>query len=286
MKFKKLVAIALFLLPISIYAQDTTYFDINWKKVKLREQAKYYEVLRTDSVFTIGQEVNYFDKSGKELKSLESADFYSIILHELEFPGRKIERQFTLNGKLKIEKHFFEVQSKKEKDKIISKLDGNYKEWFDNGQLKVNLNYKNDSLVGALHTYWPTGQLKRDDNYENGKSSNGKCFNVDGNEIEYFPYQVMPEYPGGVKALLNYISKNLKYPVEMQMQHIQGKVVVRFVVTKEGTISKTEVVKSVSPEIDSEAVRVIKNLSKWKPGMQDGELISVWYTLPITFKLE
>jgi len=102
-------------------------------------------------------------------------------------------------------------------------------------------------------------------------------------------YQVieqMPQYPGGESELMSYIAKNLKYPVIAQENGIQGKVVLRFVVSKSGVVDKIEVVRSLDPACDKEAVRVVKTLQRWIPGKQNGVNVSVYYTLPIAFKLE
>ena len=96
----------------------------------------------------------------------------------------------------------------------------------------------------------------------------------------------MPEYPGGERSLMNFIGSNLRYPVEAQKARIQGTVILRFVVNKEGNVERTEVIRSLNPDCDRESIRVINLLSAWKPGMQKGKAVSVWYTLPIKFKLE
>lgn len=108
-------------------------------------------------------------------------------------------------------------------------------------------------------------------------------------EVEEKVYTVieqMPQFPGGENELLSYIGKNLKYPVIAQENGIQGKVIVRFVVTKTGAVDKVEVVRQLDPACDKEAMRVIRSLPKFIPGKQNGVNVSVWYTLPITFKLE
>ena len=102
-------------------------------------------------------------------------------------------------------------------------------------------------------------------------------------------YQVieqMPQYPGGESELMSYIAKNLKYPVIAQENGIQGKVILRFVVSKSGAVDKIEVVRSLDPACDKEAVRVVRTLQRWIPGKQNGVNVSVYYTLPIAFKLE
>lgn len=102
-------------------------------------------------------------------------------------------------------------------------------------------------------------------------------------------YQVveqMPQFPGGETALMSSIAQNLKYPVIAQENGIQGKVIVRFLVEKDGSISKVEVVRSLDPACDKEAIRLIKLLPKFIPAKQNGVAVAVWYTLPIAFKLE
>jgi len=95
----------------------------------------------------------------------------------------------------------------------------------------------------------------------------------------------MPEYPGGINELLLYISHHVKYPVDAQEKRIQGKIIVRFVVTKSGKIDNAEVIRGLYPAIDKEGLRVINSLPDWIPGEQKGEKVPVWYTIPITFKL-
>ena len=95
----------------------------------------------------------------------------------------------------------------------------------------------------------------------------------------------MPSFPGGNAALMNYLSQNIKYPVIAEENNIQGRVVVQFVVGKDGSISNVHVSKSVESSLDEEAVRVTKSMPNWVPGKQDGQAVSVFYTLPITFRL-
>ena len=96
----------------------------------------------------------------------------------------------------------------------------------------------------------------------------------------------MPEFPGGYGALLQYLNKNIKYPVVPQEQGIQGRVIIQFVVDKDGTITDPVVVRSVDPYLDKEALRVIKAMPKWKPGIQGARSVRVKYTVPVTFRLQ
>ncbi|MDD4991054.1 MAG: energy transducer TonB [Paludibacter sp.] len=106
------------------------------------------------------------------------------------------------------------------------------------------------------------------------------------NELTYDVVEQMPRYPGGEEALMNYIAKNLKYPVEAQQKGIQGRVILRFVVSNTGKTTKVEVIRSVSPALDAEAVRVVESLPDWIPGKQNGVKVNVYYTLPVSFRLK
>lgn len=96
----------------------------------------------------------------------------------------------------------------------------------------------------------------------------------------------MPQFPGGDAELMKYISSNIKYPTMAMENNIQGRVVVQFVVTKSGKIGEVKVVRSKDPDLDKEAVRVVKSLPNFIPGKMNGQAVNVWYTLPITFKLQ
>ena len=96
----------------------------------------------------------------------------------------------------------------------------------------------------------------------------------------------MPEYPGGMSAMMAFISKSIKYPVAAQKARIQGKVVIQFVVDTEGNIIAPKVIQSVDPLLDAEAIRLTTIMPKWKPGTQRGEAVNVRYTVPIMFRLQ
>jgi len=107
------------------------------------------------------------------------------------------------------------------------------------------------------------------------------------NEDEVFVVvDQMPEYPGGVDALRMFLAQNIKYPVEAQKKGTQGKVYVTFVVEKDGSVTIAKIARSVSPELDAEALRVVKLMNNWTPGKHNGKQVRVSYTLPIKFALE
>ncbi len=96
----------------------------------------------------------------------------------------------------------------------------------------------------------------------------------------------MPQFPGGEAALMKYLQSHINYPPMAAENNVQGKVVVQFVVDKTGKVGEVKVVRSVDKDLDREAVRVCKSLPKFTPGRQNGQAVSVWYTLPVTFKLQ
>jgi TonB family protein len=102
----------------------------------------------------------------------------------------------------------------------------------------------------------------------------------------YVVVEEMPMFPGGDSALLMHIAKNTVYPEEAKKAGIQGRVIVRFAVTKTGAVDRVSVIKGVSPELDSEAIRVISALPAFKPGRQGGVAVDVWYMVPITFTVK
>ncbi len=104
-------------------------------------------------------------------------------------------------------------------------------------------------------------------------------------DVPFVVVEQMPEYPGGDVGLLNFIRKNLKYPEEAKSKKIEGRVIIRFVVNREGNVEDVNVLKGVDPLLDAEAVRVVRTLSGWKPGMQGGKAVSVYYMVPVTFSL-
>jgi protein TonB len=96
----------------------------------------------------------------------------------------------------------------------------------------------------------------------------------------------MPSFKGGDAALMEWLSKNIKYPVIAEENGIQGRVVATFVVERDGSITDVKIVKSVDPSLDKEAVRVLKSMPKWIPGKQNGQAVRVKYTVPVTFRLQ
>ena len=125
------------------------------------------------------------------------------------------------------------------------------------------------------------GYAAKDDPTPEGGSVKGE------NEDEVFTMvEVMPKFPGGQAGLFQYLARSIKYPVIAQKSKEQGRVIIQMVISKDGSLSNIKVLRSVSPSLDAEAVRVVGNMPKWEPGMQKGQPVSVKYTIPIVFRLQ
>ncbi len=123
--------------------------------------------------------------------------------------------------------------------------------------------------------------------FERPIESGVKQRDVKRSEDEIFKsVEQMPQFPGGDAALMEYIESNIQYPPMYAEINVQGKVIVQFVVDKTGKVGEVKVVRSVDKELDKEAVRLCKSLPDFTPGRQNGQAVSVWYTLPVIFKMK
>lgn len=168
---------------------------------------------------------------------------------------------------------------------IKGKINGESIRNYESGALKYSSDFLHGKRHGKLNTFWENGTKKREDKYINGNFAGGKCYNMQGQEIEHFPFMVYPELPGGKNAIQQFLAKNVRYPAEAKANGVQGQVIVSFTVEKDGSTKNIKIKKYSHHSFNDEAYRVTNLLPKWNPGKQDGELICVSYNLPISFKL-
>ncbi len=105
------------------------------------------------------------------------------------------------------------------------------------------------------------------------------------NQKVYDKVEQMPEYPGGMPAMIEFLQTNIKYPEDAVKQKVEGRVMVQFVVETDGSISDVHVAKQVFPSLDAEAIRVVQVMPKWVPGRENGKAVRVKYNLPIVFRM-
>jgi len=157
--------------------------------------------------------------------------------------------------------------------------------WYEDGKIRRESNFKGGKFDGELRTYWENGTLKRHDVYESGKLKKGEVWDSLGKEEAYYDFMIMPEFKGGERELMKFIYENIKYPSIARENGIEGQVVVWFIVEKDGTISNIKIKRNIGGNCGKEAVRIVKMMPKWKPGMEDGKPVRVSFNLPVRFKL-
>ncbi|MDR2148896.1 MAG: energy transducer TonB [Tannerella sp.] len=149
---------------------------------------------------------------------------------------------------------------------------------------------KKDTEMRIIQEFYKSGNLKREEKYTilNGDFMllNRNHFTEEGNDTLFTePYMRLPSFPGGNRGAVKFLSENIEYPDRALEEKIEGSVVVEFVVGKDGSISNIQVAKSLNKYLDEEAVRVIKKMNGWKPGIQYGEPVEAYHTLRVVFGL-
>ena len=261
---KKLVILTLLIQSVILNAQKV-FLDENEVQISDSSTAKYYKIIEPS--IDGYKELHFYMTREKE-----SEEIY------IRSSGKYVKNGKSLSwfktGLVKSEGNF--IQGKQENMEL---------KYYDNGQLKSRINYVGNQYDKVIETFWKNGKIKRKDFYNSGKFENGNCYDSLGNEIKHYDFETMPQYKGGDKQLISDIAYNLNYPTRSRDAGIQGRVLVRFVVNITGTISSVSILEGVSPELDEEAIRVVKTLKKFKPGIQDGDPVPVFYMVPINFNL-
>ena len=156
----------------------------------------------------------------------------------------------------------------------------------------VKVGAVNDIVVIEQEVAPQTQKAETPDRTKDGEQTKTKpvempnAMKVKQGERPYDVVEQMPQFPGGPAALMEFLSQNIRYPEEAHKNNIQGRVIVTFTVEKDGSISEAHAVKSVSPSLDAEAIRVINAMPNWTAGRQNGEPVRVKYTVPVTFRLQ
>lgn len=130
-----------------------------------------------------------------------------------------------------------------------------------------------------------TFRLAKPDDQKSVQKGQGAT-KASGNDAVFTAVEEMPQFPGGDTELMAFIRDNVKFPKECLDQGIQGRVIVRFIIEKDGSISDTEILRTPDDRLSAEAIRVIKAMPKWTPGKQRGQAVRVFYVLPVTFRLQ
>jgi len=223
-----------------------------------------------------GQDTTFYNLKMQKVVSIsDSAAYYEIVYPPAaSFNVWKI--LYDVNGQI--------VKEKKGINKNDKFWEGYTKKWHPNGQLQSIVQYAKGD-IDTIRTFWENGTVKRFDTYKKGKLESGICYDSIGKIIPHFPYEVMSEFSGGFDELHKFIKQNLQYPDRALNRGIAGTVLIGFCIDKDGYVSEIEVRESVHKTLDDEAVRVVKMIPAWKPGIVDGIPVRTYYTIPIVFPI-
>ena len=281
-------------LSISGQAQqtDTIFLGKNRRRAVHKDSIVFVQYLTyqnpaktvwTDKVFyTTGEKYfeGYYTKPDGKLiregtfrnwhKNGQLSDEYTYRQNNLE--GKSVS--WHLNGQKSAEATY--VQNKRE---------GKAYAWYETGQLKSEFHYVAGNQQGEGLSYYPDGKLKRREYFSKGELIKGKSFTRTGADTAFVPTYTQPSFPGGYAAIGQHIKNTLIYPDQARRNNIEGLVHVQFIVNKEGFIINPEVVKKLSPEIDAEALRIVKELPRFTPAKEEGQPVSFRFTVPIRFAL-
>lgn len=191
-------------------------------------------------------------------------------------------RVYYLNGQL---------QRRQQLEHITKQIPNGLDESFDkNGQLTMHAEFTHSRRTGELRTYYPSGQLKRHEQFAaTGFSNGGECFAPDGTPVPFFAFEIMPRYSegdGGPQAIIKALMRNFRYPKDALRAKVEGRVLVAFSVTEQGTVTNVHMVQSLFPSVDANAMQAVYQLKRFEPGKQDGRPVKVGYTVPITLRVQ
>ena len=226
----------------------------------------------------IGQRKVYYNN---RLKPVDSTDDYFCYDEILDIsPDSSYVKQFSKLGNLQKEGAFAGYGTKPPKPL------GTHRRYYkDGGALQASIQYV-DGAETEIHSYYPSGKLKRLQTYNGEGKPTGNCYEEDGSPRAFTPFEQIPQFPGGENALMTYISENIAYPKKAFKKNIQGIVYASFVVNKNGTISDIAIVKGLKYGCNEEVVRMLSSMPVWEPGKADDVPVKVKFTLPVKFKIK
>jgi TonB family protein len=241
-----------------------------------------------DPIKLEGMAVSYYpNKKKKQVASYQKGLFAGIVYDY--YPNGKLYRSVEFE-QVETNPNFLSAETIKnvfDSTGTVLVKDGNghypvfddaYKEILEEGNIK---NGKRDSV-------WKGYKNQKNiysEEYSNGKFIKGNHTDENRNDIIYMVKEALPTFKGGESAFGQFLSRTVHYPVGAKERNAQGKVMLNFVVEKDGTLSEIKVLKSVDPDLDREALRAIRQSPKWNPGLKNGVPVRVNYTMPLSFTL-
>jgi protein TonB len=264
---KPYLVLAILLIPFCAVAQsDTIFFNRTWSKTT-RDSAVFFRLAKEDGKLFLVKD-------------------YFVSTHKLQMVGHFNNMQqeyregwfvyYDSTGHITSQGNY-----------LNDKREGKWKTNYLYSDTLWSVSYYNNGAVDGTDTlFFVSGNIRRTETYKNDEWVSGKCFDTNGREIPYYPYQVDPKFPGGVEAISNFIAKEVNYPKAARNKGVEGRVLVGFVIETDGSLSDIKIIQSVAEELDNEALRVINKMPKWTPGKLDNQPARFSYTQPISFQLK
>jgi len=255
------------------------------------------------------QEKIFYNQNGDVVSSLQEASYYKTKLQNVPDSNHFALMTFFKTGQIKSEVDYLVSDNKSYTKSEFTNLDWNhtldhqkdihrfygiadgnvltYLDWYNALVLHKDINRFFGVIDGKVLTYYESGQIKRNDLFSNNNLIKGKCFDQQGKEIIHFNYEIKPQFIKGEDSLMHFIGKHIYYPASAGESSIQGKVIIAFIVEKDGNLSSFNVLRNLEPEFDKIAVDAVKlTTKKWKPGLLDGEPSNFITIIPVAFRLE
>jgi TonB family protein len=229
----------------------------------------------------------------------DNAEYYRVTHKEPD--GRYKIADHYLNNKLQMEGYFSDLKQEIKDGFFVfydrhgsresqgnytkNKPEGKWEQYYDSSaQLWYSENFIDGEPDGELVSYYKSGKIKRREFHKiKDTTVTGKCYDENGSEIPFTKFEAMPVPAFDYNTYLN---TQIRYPEYARRKNIQGRVLVRFVVNEDGSISDVIPLNHIGGGCDEEAARVVSAMPKWKPGIRDDKPAKVYFTLPILFKLE
>ncbi|GGK71249.1 TonB family protein [Rufibacter glacialis] len=245
---------------------DPEYLDQYYRTIKNKQEAVYYRFTtysgakkekRHLTTHYLTGEKYYEEEAVKEAKGK----------YRKEGPTR----YFYKNGQVKEEQLFtgHEVQLTK---------------WHENGQVYYKGLKVNGKLEGEALGFYPSGQLRRREQFTKGELTTGECYAENGSMVPYYPHFTQPEFPGGTSILMKLITSSFRMPREAARSEASGVTVVQFIVSEKGAVHEARILQSIHPDIDDEALRVVNSLPNFSPATEEGQPKEFSYSVPIKVK--
>ena len=261
------------------------------KRGDTHDEARYYRIISADTSGAFKFTVEDYYSSGQiqmrgMYRSIRPDNKDGHFIYYFENGERQMEchyRDNLLNGPFK--EWFESGQLKVSQGFQNDLLDGLYSSWHEDGTRKLQLYYSGGKKNGLFVSYHKNGQKLRSDLYQNDILIEGQCFTPQGEPAEYYPYIIMPRFPGGRSGLRKFFGDELKYPPEARRRGLEGSVIVLFTVDEEGGVRNPRIIDADHESFRNEALRLIGLMPLWIPGEVDSIPSPVQVSVPIEFRL-